>query len=323
MLLQIVILLAGFGMLIVGADQLVKGASSIAKRYGISNLVIGLTIVAFGSSAPELVVNLFAAARGSSEMAIGNIMGSNIANVLLILGVAAMIRPLVIERVGVWREIPFAILGGAVVLALSADQFLGGSIDVISRGEGIALLGFFAIFMYFTFFSVLRNSRKENGNGGEKVAKYSKPKSYAMIAWGLGGLVVGGHLIVESATGIALSFGVSEALIAVTVVAIGTSLPELAAASSAAYHGHTDMAIGAVVGSIIFNTLWIIGLSALIHPLDIHAGGLVEVSIAFFATFLLFPFMLNGPKVGELRKWEGALFVALYIAFIVFSIWRG
>lgn len=301
-----------------------KGSSSIAKRFGISNLVIGLTIVAFGSSAPELIVNLFAAARGSSEMAIGNIAGSNIANILLILGVAAMIRPLVIERVGVWREIPFAILGGAVFLALSADQLLGGSLDVISRGEGIALLGFFAIFMYFTFYSVLRGSKgKDKDNGGEKVIRYSKVKSVSMIGLGLGGLVVGGHLIVESATGIALTFGVSEALIAVTVVAIGTSLPELAAAGTAAYHGHTDMAIGAVVGSVIFNTLWIIGLSALILPLEIHQGGLVEISIAFFATLLLFPFMINGPRVGELRRWEGALFVVLYIGFIIFSIWRG
>jgi cation:H+ antiporter len=320
MLLNILILLAGFFVLIYGADQLVKGASSFAKRAGVSSLVIGLTIVAFGSSAPELIVNVFAALRGSSEIALANVMGSNIANIFLVLGIAALVRPLVVDRLPVWREIPFAILGTGMVLALSMDSFLGNGANVISRGEGIALLGFFSIFLYFTGMSVLRSRAK---NGEEKIAEYKKGKSWFMIIIGLGGLILGGKLIVDSAVSIATAFHVSEALIGLTVIAIGTSLPELVTSIVAAYKGHTDMAIGNVVGSVIFNALWIVGLSATITPLAVHPGGEVEIWIAFMAAFLLFPFMINGKRVGELMRWEGAMFILFYIAFIGFSIWRG
>ncbi len=320
MLLNVLILIAGFFILIYGADQLVKGASSFAKRAGVSSLVIGLTIVAFGSSAPELIVNVFAAVNGSSEIALANVMGSNIANVFLVLGVAALVRPLVVGRLPVWREIPFAILGTGMVLALAMDEFLGNGANMISRGEGIALLGFFSIFLYFTGMSVLRSRAK---NGEEKIAEYKPLKSWIMIALGLLGLIVGGKLIVDGAVSIATSLHVSEALIGLTIIAIGTSLPELVTSVVAAYKGHTDMAIGNVVGSVIFNALWIIGLSAVITPLSVHAGGEIEMWIAFLAAFLLFPFMINGKKIGELMRWEGAMFLTFYAAFIVFSIWRG
>lgn len=320
MLLTVLLLIAGFFLLVYGADQLVKGASSFAKRFGISNLVIGLTIVAFGSSAPELIVNIFAAASGSSDIAIANVMGSNIANIFLVLGIAALVRPLVIGRVAVWREIPFAILGSGIVLVFGLDTFFGAGPDVISRGEGIALIGFFLIFLYFTITTVL-NSRATKKT--EEVHKYTTGRSTAMIVGGLVGLVVGGRLIVTSALTFAEYFAISEALIGLTIVAVGTSLPELAASVMAAYHGHTEMAIGNVVGSVIFNVLWIIGLSAIIHPLDIYPGGTVEIFIAFMAAFLLFPFMVNGKKIGHLMRWEGAAFLLLYAGFIGFSVWRG
>lgn len=320
MLLTALVLVAGFFLLVYGADQLVKGASSFAKRFGISNLVIGLTIVAFGSSAPELVVSLMAAVSGSSEIAIANVMGSNIADILLVLGVAALVRPLVIGRVAVWREIPFAILGSGIVLAFGLDTFLGGGPNIISRGEGIALLGFFLIFLYFTITTVLRSRATGDTN---EVQKYSTVRSFIMIVIGLVGLVVGGRLIVDAALTFAEYFAISEALVGLTIVAVGTSLPELAASVMAAYRGLTDLAIGNVVGSVIFNALWIVGLSAVIHPLDIHAGGSVDMFVAFMAAFLLFPFMVNGKKIGHLMRWEGAAFLLLYAGFIGFSVWRG
>ncbi len=320
MVLNLLILFAGFFILIYGADQLVKGASSFAKQAGVSSLVIGLTIVAFGSSAPELIVNVFAAINGSSEIALANVMGSNIANIFLVLGIASLVRPLVVGRLPVWREIPFAILGTGMVLALAMDNMLGNGVNVVSRGEGIALLGFFSIFLYFTGMSVLRSRAK---NGGEKITEYKPLKSWFMIAIGLIGLIVGGKLIVDGAVSIATALHVSEALIGLTVIAIGTSLPELVTSVVAAYKGHTDMAIGNVVGSVIFNALWIVGLSATISPLSVHPGGEIEIWIAFIAAFLLFPFMVNGKRVGELVRWEGAMFLCFYVVFIVFSIWRG
>lgn len=320
MILTVLLFIAGFFVLIFGADQLVKGASSFAKRFGISNLVIGLTVVAFGSSAPELVVSIFAAVSGSSEIAIANVMGSNIADILLVLGVAALVRPLVIGRVAVWREIPFAILGSGIVLAFGLDTFLGGGSNSISRGEGIALLGFFLIFLYFTITTVWRSRAPSDTN---EVQKYSTVRSFFMIVIGLVGLVGGGRLIVDAAITFAEYFAISEALVGLTIVAVGTSLPELAASVMAAYRGLTDLAIGNVVGSVIFNALWIVGLSAVIHPLDIHAGGTVEMFIAFMAAFLLFPFMINGKKIGHLVRWEGAAFLLLYAGFIGFSVWRG
>lgn len=324
MTISIISLVAGFIVLIYGADQLVKGSSSIARKYGLSSLFIGLTIVAFGSSAPELVVNLFAAFQGQSEIAIGNVIGSNIANIFLGLGLAALVRPLVVERAAVWREIPFAILGGLMLLVLAADTWLGNGADMLTANEGIALLGFFLIFVYFTFKPML-NKRKESKKDRESVDVEKRPMwmSVLMIVGGLIGLVVGGHLIVNGATDIALALGISQALVTLTVVAAGTSLPEIAATVMAAYRGHTDMAIGNIIGSVTFNTLWILGLSSLVSPLHVYTGGLVDITVAFAGTLILFPFMINQKRVGHLDRWEGAIFFILYVAFIAFTIWRG
>ncbi|MBT6253799.1 calcium/sodium antiporter [Candidatus Uhrbacteria bacterium] len=335
MLIPTLILIAGLIVLITSADQLVKGASSIASKFGFSSLMIGLTVVAFGSSAPELVVNIFASLKGSYDVALGNVMGSNIANILLILGIAAMIRPLRVKRATIFREIPFAILGMLVLIAMVSDKFLAGDSgiqDVLSRGDGIALIGFFSIFLYSTFLTA-RHGRSENlakakkaKKNGEGVKEYKTWLAVVMVLGGLIGLTVGGQLIVESAIAIAKGFGVSEALIAVTIVAIGTSLPELAASGVAAYRGDTDLAVGNIVGSNIFNVFWILGLSSTINPLPISEGASVDIIIALAATFMLFPFLFNRSargKAGLLERWEGAASVFAYCLFIAFAIWRG
>lgn len=328
MLFQVIILLGGFFVLIVGADQLVKGASSIAKRYGLSNLFIGLTIVAFGSSAPELAVNLFAAAGGNPDIAFGNVVGSNMANVLLGLGAAALVRPLMIERAAVWREIPFAILGAGVLFVLMADVPLGGVSNVLSRGEGMALIAFFSIFLYFTFKPMLGKNKRKHGNSKKDqehldVAKHPMWKSVLMVIGGLVGLILGGNMIVEGASALAVGFGLSQALVSLTIVAAGTSLPEIAATVMAAYRGHTEMAIGNIVGSITFNTLWILGLTAIVLPVQVFDGGIVDVFLMFAATAMLFPFMVNQKKVGQLSRWEGLFFAVAYLVYLGFTIWRG
>lgn len=336
MLIPILILVAGLIVLIVGADQLVKGSSSIATKFGLSSLFIGLTVVAFGSSAPELVVNIFASIQGSYDVALGNIMGSNIANVLLILGIAAIIRPLRVQRATIFKEIPFAILGMLVLLAMVSDMFLSGgqeTRDVLSRGDGLALIGFFAIFLYSAFLSAshgrvdpANKKKKSASNEPEDFVECSTARSAVMVIGGLAGLVIGGQLIVESAITIAQGFGVSEALIAVTIVAIGTSLPELAASGVAAYRGNVDIAVGNVVGSNIFNVFWILGLSSTINPLPISAGASMDIIIALSASILLFPFLYiknSEGKAGTLDRWQGVAFVCAYIAFIGFAIWRG
>lgn len=322
-LFQLIVLAAGFFILVAGADQLVKGASSIAKRYGLSSLFIGLTIVAFGSSAPELAVNLFAAAKGNVDIALGNVIGSNIANILLGLGAAAMVRTLAVERATVWREIPFAILGAGVLLAFVADVPLGGAVNELSRGEGLALIALFSIFLYFTFKPLIgrkRSSKKDDAH--LDIERLPVWRSAVMVLGGLLGLILGGNLIVESATRMATTFGLSQAIISLTVVAAGTSLPEIAATVMAAYRGHTEMAIGNIVGSVTFNTLWILGLTAIVTPLPVFTGGEIDVLIAFGSIALLLPFMLNAKKIGQLNRWEGACFVLGYLAYLSFTIWR-
>lgn len=323
MLFQLILLIAGFISLVVGADQLVKGAGSIAKRYGLSSLFIGLTVVAFGSSMPELVVNLFAVGQGAGDIALGNVMGSNIANILLGLGIAAMIRPLIVERAAVWREVPFAILGSFMLLALSADMFLSGQPDVLTRGEGLALIGFFSIFIYFTFKPLLVSGRERWGKNGHTITRFTILRSVGMILIGLAGLAVGGSLIVNSATSLATSLGVSQALVTLTAVALGTSLPEIAATIMATYRGHTNMAIGNIIGSVTFNTLWIIGLTVIVSPIAIYSGGVLDIFLAFLATALFFPFIINQHRIGRLDRWEGVLFVLAYVGYILLIVWRG
>ena len=258
------LLIIGFIIIIKGADLLVDGASSIAKKLNVSDLVIGLTVVAFGTSAPELFVNVFASIQGNSEIAIGNILGSNIANILLILGVAAIIFPLSVQSTTVWKEIPFSLLAALILGVLVNDHLIDHKENSeLTRGDGLVLIGFFIIFMYYIF-SIAKKS--ENTTIGD-LKQLSNFRSVSYILLGLTGLVLGGTWIVNGAIEIAGKFGVSEYLIGLTVVAVGTSLPELATSAVAAYKKNTDIAIGNVVGSNIFNIFWVLGISAVIKPL--------------------------------------------------------
>lgn len=318
-MLDIILFLLGFGLLIKGADWLVSGASSLASRLGVSALVIGLTIVAFGTSAPELTVNLLASVQGNTDIAIGNILGSNIANILLILGISAIIYPLAVQKGTVWREIPFALLAVIVVGILANDVFFdGASVSVLSRIDGLVLISFFAVFLYYIF-SVSKSSKDDNG---ETVELLSTTKSATMIIGGLVGLVIGGKWIVDGAVLFATKLGVSEALIGLTIVAVGTSLPELATSAVAAYKKNVDIAIGNVIGSNIFNIFWILGVSASIAPLPFSSALILDLGVVIFVTVLLFLALFVGRKL-VLERWQGVVFVVIYLIYIGFLLLRG
>jgi len=313
------LLIIGFIILIKGADLLVEGASSIAQKLNVSDLVIGLTVVAFGTSAPEMFVNVFASIEGNSNIAIGNILGSNIANIFLILGVSAMIYPLAVKSNTVWKEIPFSLLA-AVILGILANDYLidHKASSELSRSDGLVLLGFFIIFMYYIF-SIAKKSEHILKEESPQISNF---RAVAYILLGLSGLVLGGSWIVNAAVKIASQFGVSEYLIGLTVVAVGTSLPELATSAMAAYKRNTDIAIGNVVGSNIFNIFWVLGISAVIKPLPFQPTGNSEIAMTIVASILLFLVFFVGKK-HVLEKWQGALFLLLYAGYTSFLIIRG
>jgi len=315
-----VLLILGFVFLIKGADFLVDGASSLAKKLGMSALAIGLTIVAFGTSMPELIVNIFASLDGNTEIAIGNILGSNIANILLILGVSAIIFPLAVGHGTVWKEIPFSLLAVLVLFFMVNDIiFDGSSFSALTRIDGLVLLSFFLIFMYYVFSISKSDKVNSSAEPDEEVKEYSLSYSIFVVVIGLIGLTVGGKWIVDGAVTIAGSLGVSQTLIGLTIVAVGTSLPELVTSAVAAYKKNTDIAIGNVVGSNIFNIFWILGASALINPLPFTESGNRDIFMVIFATVLLFFTLFIGKK-HLIERWQGVVFVVLYACYIVFII---
>lgn len=321
MLTTTLLFLAGFAVLIKGADLLVTGASSLAARLGVSTLVIGLTIVAFGTSAPELIVNLLASLGGNTDIAIGNVLGSNIVNILVILGVASCIYPLSVGTGTVWKEIPFAMLAVVVLAFMAMDVLIdGAATSIITRGDGLVLISFFIIFLYYIF--GLARADIAAGEVEEASGRPSYRWSIAMVAVGLVGLVVGGKWIVDSAIIFADALGVSEALIGLTVVAIGTSLPELATSVMAAYRREVAIAVGNVVGSNIFNIFWILGLSAFITPLPFSQNLTFDVAVALAATLALFVALFIGRR-HTLERWQGVLFIIAYMVYIAYLIARG
>ena len=314
-----ILFVLGFIILIKGADLLVSGSSAIAKKFNIPDLVIGLTIVAFGTSAPELFVNVSASLKGNTDIAVGNIIGSNIANILLILGVSAMIYPLTVKSTTVWKEIPFSLLAALVTGILANDIILDGrTISEISRGDGLILLAFFLIFLYYIF-SISKNS---DAPALENLKSMTSLKSGVFIAVGLGMLILGGTWIINGAREIAGNFGVSEYLNGLTEVSVGTSLPELATSAVAAYKKNTDIAIGNVVGSNIFNVFWILGVSATINPLPFEQSGNFDLMTAVLASVLLMASLFIG-KRHILEKWQGAIFLMFYVAYIGYIVLRG
>ncbi|MEK7507981.1 MAG: calcium/sodium antiporter [Patescibacteria group bacterium] len=320
MVITYILFIVGFGVLIKGADLLVDGASSLAKRLGVSTIVIGLTIVAFGTSIPELIVNIFASVNGNTDIAIGNILGSNIANILLILGISAVIYPLAVKHGTAWKEIPFAFLAVIVLALMVSDAFIDNStFSALTRIDGLILISFFIIFLYYVF-GISKAGPPDVVETTPRV--YSLLRSYVMIGVGLVGLVLGGKWIVDGAVAFASSFGVSEALIGLTIVAVGTSLPELATSAVAAYKKNTDIAVGNIVGSNIFNIFWILGVSATIRPLPFSQLLVSDVLMTALATFLLFAALFIG-KRHILKRWQGICFIAIYVGYVTYLIIRG
>jgi len=316
-LLPYLLLLPGFVLLIKGADLLVDGASAISRRYGISDLVIGLTVVAFGTSTPELFVNISASLQGSTGIAIGNVLGSNIANILLILGFAALIHPLRVTRGTVWREIPFSLLAALALWAAANDNLIDGwAYSDISRSDGLIFLMFFAIFMYYTA-SIAHSG--DNHLNGEPLHQRGIGKSVLFMISGLIGLMLGGKWIVDGAVHIASTLGMDEALVGLTLVAVGTSLPELATSAMAAYKGNVEMAVGNVVGSNIFNIFFVLAISSIIKPLAFDAASNMDIGMVVLASFILFAAMFSG-KRQSLDRWEGVLLLGTFAAYMTFRI---
>lgn len=331
MLLSLVFVVIGLGLLVKGADWLVEGGSSIAKRLGVSDLTIGLTIVAFGTSMPELTVNILSSVSGANDLAIGNIVGSNIANILLILGIAALIQKISVQRSTVWKEIPFSLLAAVLLLVMANDHIIDGySVSELSRSDGLAFLGFFLIFLWYTF----GMQKVEKGTEEETTPTRGLLVSCGLLLIGLVLLVAGGNLTVRGAVDIAETLGASQALIGLTVVAIGTSLPELATSIVAAMKNKADIAVGNIVGSNIFNVFWILGVSATIQPLTFQPALNIDLFMVLLATVMLFMAVHTGYWHKRLVFWrqrqhhvierfDGLLMLLCYIGYMTYLVLRG
>ncbi len=315
---SILLLVLGMAILILGAEALVRGASVLAKRLRISDLAIGLTVVAFGTSAPELSVNILASLDQKSDIVFGNVVGSNICNILLILGIAGIIRPLIVQRSTTWKEIPLALAASILLVALMvAAVFPGETFNGLSRMDGAVLLVCFGGFMLYVWRMMLRDRANEKNDNNGATFSAGIPLSILMVIGGLAALIGGGKLTVNQAVDLARLMSVDERLIALTIVAIGTSLPELATSAVAAWRGNADIAVGNVVGSNLFNILLILGASALISPVPHITGQMVDLAVMTGAVAFLFLFMFTG-KAHKLDRWESVLFLAGYAGYVAF-----
>ena len=313
MVLYILLLILGFIFLIKGADIFVDGSSSLAQNFKIPKMVIGLTIVAFGTSAPELAVSIKAILSGSSEIVLGNVVGSNILNILLILGLSSLFSNMVVKDNTLKKEIPFTILFSILLMILSFDNMFDKSItNMISRTDGIVILLFFLIFIYYLI-SLMKKEKEEI-----EEAPYGKIKSLLLIIVGITGIVFGSNFVVDNASAIAKALNVSEKMISLTIVAFGTSLPELVTSVQAARKKENDIAIGNIIGSNIFNIGFVVGFpTMLINNITIGTFNYIDMFVMIFAAFLLFILTF---KDNNLRKKEGIimLFVfAIYYSYVI------
>lgn len=312
------LLIIGFVLLTFAADWLINGASGLAKRLNISDLVIGLTIVAFGTSAPELVVNIVAAFEGSSDIALTNILGSNIINTLIILGLSATIFPVVCQKSTYCIEIPISVLAGLMVLLLGTNFFgfmhLNETNLGISRIDGLILLTIFIGFCSYTIYQGLHNRTANNIENYEAMPIW---KAIILIIIGLAGLIIGGEFIVKNAISIAKSWGISESVIGVTIVALGTSLPKLATSAMAALKKNTDLAIGNVIGSNIFNVFFVLGISSIINPLSSYENLQIDAALVATSSLLLLIFIGISRK-RKINRIEG---ISMLIIYTIYLIW--
>ncbi len=315
--LNFLLVIVGFVLLIKGADYLVNGASSLAKRFNVSDIAIGLTVVAMGTSAPELVVNIISGGvedgnSGANEVVFGNIIGSNIFNTFLILGIASIIYPLTVERNALWKEVPYSLLATFIFFILVNDaMFFGADSNGLNAKDGAILLIMFSLFLIYIFMNLRRNPEAEN----EDIEMYGNLKTTVMLVLGIVGLVFGGNLIVENATDIAKFYQVSDKLIGLTIIAAGTSLPELATSAVAAFHKKSDLAVGNIVGSNIFNLLLVLGVTSIIHsPLTYTPALNIDLYLVMLGTFMLFIFMFTLAKY-KLDRAEGGIYLIGFLAY--------
>lgn len=315
-MLDVIFLILGLVLIIWGANALTDGSSAIAKRFGLSDLVIGLTVVAMGTSTPELVISMMSAISGSADLAIGNVVGSNTFNVLVIIGITAIVKPIIIEKSIMTNEIPLVILSAVALLAIGCGVVLdpGSGAAYVTRVHGILLLLFFCIFMRYVF----AQSKKTDSSASDatQIKQMGIFKALVYVVLGLAGLVIGGDRFVAGASGIALNMGVSEAVVGLTIVSAGTSLPELATSIVAAVKGRPGMAVGNVVGSNIFNIFLVLGLTATIRPLPFGNITIYDLSVMTAAciSFWVFGWFF---RTRTITRGEGAIMAAAYIAYVV------
>ena len=317
MILQILLLLLGLALVVFGADYLVEGASALARRFGLSEFVIGLTIVGMGTSAPEMVVSFIGAAEGNADIALGNVIGSNIWNTLMILGLTAVLLPVPVTSVNKHRDIPTNILVTLllIVLGLSHTLFGWGVSDGLSWWEGLVLLGVFVVYMYRSF----THPSQEEETDEPAVKPLTLGYSLLMIAGGLVGLVVGGKLFVNAATSIAAAVGASDKFIAITILAGGTSMPELATCVAAAVKKKGQLALGNIIGSNLFNILLILGGSALIHPLSFQDISFIDLGVLLVSALALLASCFLGKK-NRIDRLDGAAFLCIWVGYMVYLI---
>ena len=316
-----VLLILGFVLLIKGADYFVEGASDIAIKANISPLIIGLTIVAFGTSTPEAAVSITSALKGQNDIAIGNVVGSNIFNLLMVVGVAAIIKPLKVQTSIIAKDFPFAILSAIVILVLGNDLFFqGANQNIISMGDGIVLLILFGIYMYYLIeLAITGRATEESEEDTKQSGEINIFKSIIISLLGLVGVVIGGQFVVDSATDIAITWGMSEKLVGLTIVAIGTSLPELVTSIVAAGKGKSDMALGNAIGSTIFNAFFILGMSSMIFPIPVNGAVFTDMAILILITIVTYLFAVTKKSINKI---EGIILVLTYIAYTAFIIIR-
>lgn len=315
--MSFLILVIGFFFLIKGADLFVEGASSIAKKLNVPSMVIGLTIVAMGTSAPEAAVSITSSLAGQNDMSVANVVGSNFFNILVVLGVSSIIAKLPVEKNTIKKDTPFLLLTSALLLLFGLNLN-------INRIEGLILLAIFTYFLVNTV-KTAKNGSQETANEAattmdiEMTKESSTPKTILLSIIGIVGIVLGGDMVVNSATGIATSFGMSDNLVGLTIVAVGTSLPEFATSVIAVKKGETEIAIGNIIGSNIFNILLILGLTATINPIAISTFALIDIIFMLAITILLYFFM---KKDSSLVKSQGIIFIIIYVAYMTYTIIR-
>ena len=311
-------MIVGLGLILAGANFLTDGSAALAQRFRVPEFIIGLTVVAVGTSTPELVVSVLSAIGGQSDVAIGNVVGSNIFNVFVILGVCALIRPVPLTAGNIRRDIPFGVLVSLLLLALAQDSLLcKGAADRIGRLDGAAMLALYILLMWYTIRKTKRPEATAPTEGSK--APMAAWLTAVMIVGGLAGLVFGGEMFLRSATSIARSLGVSESVIAITLVAGGTSLPELASSLVSLFKGKAEMALGNVIGSNIANILLILGVSATIHPLSMGGITFWDLLMVLLSSVVVFLAAFTF-KRKAIDRWEGALFVAIYAVYIWYLI---